>query len=169
MSLGYIDDSYLQGDHFDDCKQDVSVTTSLFSNLGFWVHEQKSVFTPSPTIEFLGFVLNSVNMTVCLTTSKKDKVKQSRLRLLSQSQHTIRAVSEVIGVLVTSFPGVEMRPIYYRQLEHDKIVALKERSKGDFDAIMTISKISCLDLQWWVGNINTSLKQISQPKPAYVE
>ena len=167
LSVGYIDDTYLQGDHYNDCKQNVTFTSSLFSNLGLWVHEEKSTFMPSQTIEFLGFVLNSANMTVCLTTSKKEKVKQSCLKLLSQSQHTIRAVSEVIGLLVASFPGVELGPLYYRQLENDKSVALKE-SKGNFDATVTISKTACLDLQWWVDNILTSFKQISRPKPAYV-
>ena len=167
LSVGYIDDTYLQGDHYNDCKQNVTVTSSLFSNLGLWVHEEKSTFMPSQTIEFLGFVLNSGNMTVCLTTSKKEKVKQSCLKLLSQSQHTIRAVSEVIGLLVASFPGIELGPLYNRQLENDKSVALKE-SKGNFDATMTISKTACLDLQWWVDNILTSFKQISRPKPAYV-
>ena len=165
--MGYIDDSYLQGDHYEECKQNVTVTSSLFTNLGLWVPEEKSVFTPSQTIEFLGFVLNSVHMTVGLTANKKEKLQQSCLSLLSQSQPTIRAVSVVIGILVASFPGVEMGPLYYRQLENDKIAALKE-SKGNFDAVMAISITSHLDLKWWADNIQTSFKHISKPKPAHV-
>ena len=81
LSVGYIDDSYLQGDHYEECKQNVTVTSSLFTHLGLWVHEEKSVFTPSQTIEFLGFVLNSVHMTVSLTANKKEKLQHSCLSL----------------------------------------------------------------------------------------
>ena len=40
----------------------------------FVVHSEKSVFVPSQEIEYLGFIINSVTMTVTLTTKKKRKI-----------------------------------------------------------------------------------------------
>lgn len=47
LSSGYIDDSYLQGDIYQDCLANVVDTVKLFDKLGFVVHAEKSVFTQS--------------------------------------------------------------------------------------------------------------------------
>ena len=47
-----------------------------FQTLGFTVHsEPKSNFTPTQRIEFLGFVIDSVTMTITLNNNKKQKLK----------------------------------------------------------------------------------------------
>ena len=166
LSVGYIDDSYLQGDTQTDCQHNVDTTSQLFAKLGFWLHEDKSVFTPTQQLEFLGFVLNSISMTVSLTVAKAEKIKSSCKKLLSQPQSAIRAVAEVVGMLVASFPGVEMGPLYYRNLENDKIAALREHC-GNYDGVMNISSASCQDLQWWINNVETACKPISKPKAQY--
>ena len=72
-NVGYIDDSYLQGGTFSDCNTNVAVTTKLFTDLGFILNHEKSVFEPKQVITFLGFVLNSVTLTVALTPEKATK------------------------------------------------------------------------------------------------
>ena len=47
LSLGYIDDSYLQGDTSSECLENVKVTASLFQKLGFHLHPTKSVIIPT--------------------------------------------------------------------------------------------------------------------------
>ena len=64
LSVAYIDDSYLQGATYDECLSNIICTRNLFTDLGFLVHPDKSVFIPQQHIVFLGFVLNSVTMTV---------------------------------------------------------------------------------------------------------
>ncbi|XP_046844499.1 uncharacterized protein LOC124438412 [Xenia sp. Carnegie-2017] len=166
LSVGYIDDSYLQGYSYDDCRHNVSTTSTFLSELGFCVHEEKSNFIPSQEIEFLGFLLNSKLMIVSLTPNKSRRLKQACEKLMTQTQPSIREVSEVIGILVASFPGVEMGPLFYRQLENDKISALKA-CRGHYDEVMTPSKTSLADLRWWADNIETTYKTISKPKPEY--
>ena len=61
-----------------------------------------------------------------------------------------------------SFPGVQLGPLHYRNLEINKNIALREH-KGDFDAMMRISKQSYTELQWWVTNVHTAYKPISTP------
>ena len=60
-SLG---DSYLQGDTYQTCLDNISDTIKLLRELGFVIHTEKSVLIPSQTIVFLGFIISSKNMTV---------------------------------------------------------------------------------------------------------
>ena len=56
INSSYIDDSYLQGDTFEDCLENVHMTVAALDKLGFTVHQTKSVFTPSQTLVFLGLL-----------------------------------------------------------------------------------------------------------------
>ena len=74
-NVGYIDDTYLKGSTFRACETNVSTTVRLFTDLGLTLNMAKSVLIPSQSITFLGFVLNSDQMTIALTPSKAMKVK----------------------------------------------------------------------------------------------
>ena len=50
---------------------------NLFEKLGFLPHPEKSVFEPTQIITFLGFVINSVTMTLTLTPEKALKVSMA--------------------------------------------------------------------------------------------
>ena len=58
-------------------------------------------------LEHLGFLLNSVNMTVTLTKRKVDNLICKCKQILSESAPTIRSVAELIGLMVSSVTGVE--------------------------------------------------------------
>ena len=151
-NVGYIDDTYLKGSTFHACETNVSSTVKLFTDLGFTLNMAKSVLIPSQSITFLGFVLNSAQMTVALTPSKAMKVKSKAVELLHNQSPTIRTVSEMIGLMVASFPGVMYGPLYYRQLEIEKVVTLKQ-NQGNFEASMILSDMARSDLHWWIENI----------------
>ena len=71
QSVVYIDGLHLQGDDYEDCFSNVLSTTEIIRSLGFTIHPEKSKFIPTQCITFLGFVLNSVQMTITLTLEKK--------------------------------------------------------------------------------------------------
>ena len=74
FSVVYVDDSYLQGDNFDACLNNVKATIHLLQSLGFTIHFKKLSVLPSQHIEFLGFIINSINMTLELTSHKKQSI-----------------------------------------------------------------------------------------------
>lgn len=76
-NVPYIDDVYLQGDNQYDCWENVKTTVNKLQSLGFILNIEKSVFIPKQEIVFLGFILNSVEMTVKLTQNKIDNLYQS--------------------------------------------------------------------------------------------
>ena len=93
--------------------------------LGFVIHPDKSVLTPSQTIVFLGFVISSKHMTLSLTDDKKYKIKTLLLNCLHSQQVPIRELGRILGNIVASFPAVTFGPLHYRHLERDKIRGLK--------------------------------------------
>ena len=67
IAVAHLDDIYLQGQTYDQCVRNVIDVTVLFDKLGLPVHPEKSVFIPTQVLTILGFVLNSVTMTLQLT------------------------------------------------------------------------------------------------------
>ena len=68
----YFDDFLNMHRNEDTCFQNTGKIVDLFQTLGFVVHPSpKSSLSPSQTIEFLGFIINSGKMQVTLTSEKK--------------------------------------------------------------------------------------------------
>ena len=87
--------------------QDVTFNaTQPFIQLGLVPYPSKSVFQSTQILEFLGFLLNSVKMTVSLTKKKLAKVGSCQT-FLHYKQFSIRDLASLIGTLVYTFPGVE--------------------------------------------------------------
>jgi hypothetical protein len=135
----------------DDCACNVVDTVDLFSTLGLVKHPDKSVFEPTQILEFWGFLLNSILMRITLTLQKVEKIMSACALLLNKSNRaSICEVSRAIGNLVSSFHGVMFGPLYYRALEHDKIIAL-QLCRGNFDSYMRLSLSAIEDLRWWIA------------------
>ena len=129
---GYIDDFFRKDHTNEGCFNNVMSITELFDRLGFVSHPDKSVLVPTQEITILGFVINSREMSLNLTTQKEKKLKRLVNQLFSLKNPSIRFLAKVIGANVSVFPEVKYAPLYYRALENDKIRAL-EICKGDFD------------------------------------
>ena len=66
ISVTHIDDLYLEGQTYKQCITNVIDKIALFDSLGLVVHLTKSKFTRSQEIVALGFIINSVSMTIRL-------------------------------------------------------------------------------------------------------
>ena len=135
----YIDDLYLQGRIYDLCVSNVIDTFIQFDSLGFTIHPDKSVFIPSQRLVLLGFIIDSVAMTITLTSEKALKVKEACGTLLARGLSTIPQVACVKGKIMSSFPGVMYGQLYYRALDHTKTLAFKS-AKGDVDSQMILTE-----------------------------
>ena len=164
LSACFIDDTCLQGSTYEECKKNVEDTVSLFSSLGFFVHEEKSVFEPCKKLKYLGFWLNSEDMTVTLTKEKIEKMKYSCQNLLDMEKFTIRCLAQVIGKIVSCFPAVKFGKLYYRKLEKLKTESLK-KNKGNFDAYTKLNKDAKSELSWWINNVENSFFPLELTKP----
>lgn len=164
LSVAYIDDCYLQGNSSQECAENVSETVKLVESLGFIIHPEKSVMVPSKKIKFLGFYLNSENMTVYLTEKRATEIKQLCTEIRNQTRTKIRHLASVIGKLTASFPGVIWGPLFYRKLERDKILALKANG-GNYDKKCCLSDNARRELDWWIDNVENSSFPVETSKP----
>ena len=73
-SVIYVDDSLLAGETYKDCLDNIHKTKLLLEGLGFHIHPKKSVFLPTQVI-FLGFEINTVDITISLNNAKKNKIR----------------------------------------------------------------------------------------------
>ena len=103
-------------------------------------------------IIYLGNIIDSSSMTVKLPEEKIKRTIEECHALIKKSKATIRLVSRVIGLLVSSFSAVEYGSLHYRNLEMNKIDALK-LSTGKFDTEMNITFNMKVDLRWWLDNL----------------
>ena len=132
-NVPYIDDSFLMGDTASECWSNVKDTVELVQRMGFIINSEKSCLIPNTMLVFLGFVLDSESMSVSLTKEKALRIRAACESLINKTTCTIRNLAQVIGLLVSSFPGVEHGPLYYRNLVNEKISALRA-SRGNFEA-----------------------------------
>ena len=152
----YIDDSFVVADTVSECGQAVQHLCTLLKSLGFIVHEDKSILIPSTNLKFLGFILDSQNMLVHITTDKVDKFRNFVHELGPPgSKLKIRRVAVIIGLMTAYSPAVLYGAAHIKSLEISKNDALK-KARGDFEKYMVIPNNAWEDIHWWLQNIDCS-------------
>ena len=163
--MGYLDDSILLGDNYDECKVAVLRAATLFQSLGYQVHPEKSSLTPKQEIDFLGFTTNSKNMTLKLTKQKCNKIlKNLDLTLKHANNITIREFSKILGMLEAAILGVK-----YGRLHLFYSIKCKNQAltlpKGSYDCYFKLSSESIVEINWWKSNILKSYNTIHKELP----
>jgi len=166
-NVAYIDDILLQGDTYNECQQNIRDTTEVIDKLGLTIHPKKSVLKPGRTIVFLGFLLNSENMTIRLTSEKAEDLANLCKKLAGRVEITIRELAQVVGKMVASEPGIDYAPLYYKQLEIEKDQQLKI-NHGNYEAKMNLTNNAKVLLNWWAENILTCFKTLHHKEPNMV-
>lgn len=109
LSAPYIDDSYPQEDTCEQCVQEVIDTVTIFNNLGLTIHPEKSIFTLTQRLIFLGFSLDSQSMIISLTLEKARKVKNSYQHI---SEYATPSIREEFQKAITA---IDLKP----DIDHD--------------------------------------------------
>ena len=163
ISSGYLHDSFLLGHSFEECQTNVTDTLNLYHDLGLLPHDVKSVTIPTQILHHLGFILNSLDMTVSISEEKHAKLKHTAQKVLDKKSPTIREVARLIGMMISCFPGVEYGELSYRQLEIEKAAAFKA-SNWVFENTMQLSETAKSDITWWIMNSLSSKQRIDHRK-----
>ncbi len=163
----YLDDIIMIARSFLKCYQAMLVLTRFLQNLGFVIHPKKSVLFPTTCLEFLGFIINSLNMTVALTYDKKQKIYDRCCNVLkSIDSLTIRDVAILLGKFSSSFIGVNEGKLHFRYLEKCKSLSLAKPSiRGNFDKPITLSMEAIDEIAWWKDHILSSFSPIIRDNP----
>ena len=163
--FGYIDDSFIISETFEESVKATKYLCEIFTKLGFRVHPEKSKLIPSHTLVFLGYKLDTSNMSVSPTKEKITKVENKISQLLSKSKPKIREVASVLGSINDLCKASNYGLSHTKALEIDKIKALRSAGKKQFEGSMKISYEGKQDLKWWYTNLHNQRKDIRISPP----
>ena len=116
--------------------------------LGFTTYGRKSILIPTQKIEFLGFLIDSRNMTIFISEEKTDHLILKRRKFLSTAAPTIRQLSSIVGSVISLFPAIPLGRLHYRVLEREKISLLR-KAGGNFNVkINSLNEFVKDELNW---------------------
>ena len=93
-------------------------------SLGCVMHPSKSEFVPFKAIEYLGFVINTEDITIRLTYAIKMVIFNMCASLCSTNLCSIRHFAKLLGKFSSSPIAVKMGSLHYRFLERAKVKKL---------------------------------------------
>ena len=161
----YIDDFLIICMNKQTCLEYTIKAISLFEKLGFTINHEKSIFLPAQVLTFLGFDLNTKNMTIQLTYSKMIKTVSFCNNILISTYPSIRDIAILLGLFSSSFVSTPFGKLHYRDLERCTISALR-MSKGNFDEPILLDSKSKDNIIWWRDNIMSSHAPVIRENPS---
>ena len=117
---------------------------------------------PTQRIVFLGFVLDSLHLSICLSDKRKGVIPDICKTLNWGASHKIRAVASAVGCLIAALPGVKYGGLFYRSLERCKNLALKS-ARGNFEKTTRLTSQAQQDWGWWSRNITVASHFLHTP------
>lgn len=96
--MAYLDDFLVAARTFDECKEALDFLIFILRRLGFAIAYHK-VEGPVQTLVFLGFLLDTVEMTVAVTQKRVSELNELLLSTLNQAKLTKRKLQSIIGKL----------------------------------------------------------------------
>lgn len=85
-------------------------------------------------------------------------------KLLKSTSPTIREVSQVLGYIISTLPGVMLGPLYFRHLEAVKSQVLKD-NKRNFDASVVLDDKAKEELAWWIEHAPNNYNVVTHGEP----
>lgn len=164
LVVAYLDDVLILGRTRDQAVAGVLATKQLLETLGFILHPDKSILEPTTNMDYLGFTIDTIHMTVTLPRNKTVSLIEACSHLIATPQPRIRHVARVIGSIVAAFPAAQHGPLHYQNLQRARTHALRLH-RGHYDRKMDLPAEAKLELQWWVDNIWHSHSPITVTNP----
>ena len=160
----YLDDLLFMNSSKVGLQQDMTTAQYLLENLGFVINHEKSCFQPTQQLEFLGFVVNTLDMTLLLPDCKVEAIKSHCSKMLLHHEVSVRELSQLIGKLTASIQAIFPAPLHYRHLQDLKHKALARF--GHFDVTTALSTEAKDELQWWLAHLNAwNGRALVRPSP----
>ena len=129
-------------------RDQVSALVYLLPCLGFIINKDKSILQSAQSVEFLGFIVNTVMMELSLPEKKVKKIWAESMKLVKVRQVSAHALSRLTGKINAANQVIPPAPLFYRNLQMDLTVALRA-SNQDYESSPTLSIDCNVELLWW--------------------
>jgi hypothetical protein len=108
----YLDDMLLNGTTPKERHLFTQMAMNLIESLGFIINKERSVLTPTRTIIFLGFTINSITMLFILPPEKVVCCK-----ICSGQKVLLRIQAQLLGLLESYRQAVRKAPLHFPYLQ----------------------------------------------------
>ena len=112
----------------------MAIDTLIFirQHIGFLINIKKSYLEPTPTLEFLGVIVDSGEMTLSLPKEKLLKVQNHCEEIPEIGKVTVRELSNLIGRLLSTAIAVlpAPHPLFSSSISTDSEINLSEFFRG---------------------------------------
>ena len=147
----YLDDILIMAPSCALALQLASTTPNLLEGLGFVVNYQKSVLVPATTMEFLGFVVDSLTLSLALPRDKVRKVRKECQHLIDSPLVSVQQLAKLLGHLTSTIQAVFPGPLNFRQLQSEKNRAYQQSLT--YESLTPLSPQAKEELVWWRENL----------------
>ena len=147
----YIDDALIVQSTFDECLQATRDTLKLMQDLGFNISWEKCTLIPTHKIKYLGFVIDSEEMSIRPLEEKIEDIKNQCKSIRERNRISIRDLAQLIGKLIALTPGNKYGYLFCKRLENYKNKWLK-KNLGDYNSLIILAEEIIEDIKWWENN-----------------
>jgi hypothetical protein len=113
----------------------------------FYSQLQKVPVSSLSKIEFLGFLIDSTNLTLQLPGEKLRKIRKKCQNLLERIEISVRELSKFLGLLTSSIQAIFQAPLHYRHLQRLKNTTMT--SEHSYEALLTLDTAAREEVLWW--------------------
>ena len=132
--------------------RDLTSLRWLLENLGFIINWKKSVWALTQEIQYLGFLIDSVNMVIRLPSEKIQIILKCQC-LVSKKITQVRKISEILGLMTSSLQAIAPAPLHYRHLPMTHIRGLLVNKS--YQAKVALNSECLLELRWWISQMQS--------------
>ena len=143
----YLEDMLIMAESWDLSLEHTTIEVNLLSSLGFVLNKGKSILVPTQELEFLGFLVNSIKMSLYLPRDKLKSIKRECQVIMNNPSVSIRTLSWLLGKLSSSIQAVFPAPLYYRFLLMANTMALKRTQS--YESTLSLNQAAQEELLWW--------------------
>ena len=148
----YSDDILISGRTKTDCLQKAKKVMTLLQECNFTINMKNSILGPTQQIEFLGLILDSIQMKVFLPEPKVLDLIESCHAILSVTSLTARSLASLQGKLSSCLQEVLPAPTFYRAIQADIHQTIGKTN--NFNKKLILSSEAKSEIQWWIVNVH---------------
>ena len=152
----YLDDILIMGSSAEEIL--MARDTVIYVLQAFVINWAKSVLEPAQEMEFLGIMINSVEMSMLLTEEKISKLSKLCKDTLTSGKITVKKMGSLLGKLIATAAAVTPCMLQVRFMQQLHIQAV--RDQRIWSDLIWLDQKASLELKWWIGNL-----QLREGKP----
>lgn len=162
----YLDDFLILNETKVGREKDFHTVKLFLMSCGFFINHEKSQPIASQSIEYLGLIVDSTNMTLSLRQEKLLDILSLCSDLLFSTCCSLRILSKLLGLLNWGVHCVPFAQSHFRAIQNCYNSNLLSKS---YDELMELDADSLADIFWWKSNILTvNGRQITPLEPDFV-